>query len=330
MYDGNGCAFKINKNELRKAHNDQEENAIAKARIALSEDIDPRHGRFLVTDETILRYLRGCDGHVDLAVNMLQKSLRWRYKRDERDGCPVCAAQPGMHPWRQIGFDLIRRPVIYYCFAQAHRLAGQTYTPGTVNKHLVDTMDNAIRSIPPDSVSFCVVWLVDFSGLRIADIRCMWSLLRPAVDLFSNHFPNTLSHFMGINPPRFFHYAWKGISNFLAPETRQKAIFLSGKDDIGDTISQHFDPETAEWIIEEIKLNAHRPIPTSQTEFWLPCELHDPRGAPSYLRSLRNGDLGDKYTPHPNILSHECSQEVYQVCGMTASIKRTFVNFNDC
>lgn len=61
--------------------------------------------------------------------------------------------------------------------------------------------------------------------------------------------------------------------------------------------------------MDEIKLNKHKPLSKTQTEFWNPPKdenAHDPRGCSSYVKKyidaqMRPSDTSFLHKPHPNI-----------------------------
>lgn len=64
------------------------------------------------------------------------------------------------------------------------------------------------------------------AGVRMRNIDV--AALRAIFDLVQNHYPEHLDMMWFLNAPFIFRGAWKGISPFIAPATKEKLEFLSG------------------------------------------------------------------------------------------------------
>jgi hypothetical protein len=104
---------------------DEEDGALAEfhgsamaAMVQLGLDQSP-DAEFMLSDQTLMRYLRARKGSVDLALEMWCETATWRDEvKPWHVDCHLCCAAPGTHTWRQIGKDLRGRPVVYSCIRQ--------------------------------------------------------------------------------------------------------------------------------------------------------------------------------------------------------------------
>ena len=53
--------------------------------------------------------------------------------------------------------------------------------------------------------------------------------LRMIFDLVQNHYPEHLAAMWFLNAPFIFRTAWRGISPFIQPSTKEKIAFLEGR-----------------------------------------------------------------------------------------------------
>lgn len=100
----------------------------------------------------------------------------------------------------------------------------------------------------------------------------------------------------------------KMIARFLHPTVIKKIGFIKGTR-IEEQIRHRFDAESADWLMEEIRLNRLSPMPPAQTceGFWRSVgnstHKHDPRGTPAFVKFLDSkwdGRHPLEFEPHPN------------------------------
>ena len=128
--------------------------------------------------------------------------------------------------------------------------------------------------------------------------------------VLSTHYPERLGLVICINHNPVFQGVWKAIKVFLHPTTAAKVQLVRGKQKIREMFDRHFSEEMAEWLMEEITLNKQRPLSQTQHDFWQPPadpNVHDPRGAPSYVRDYITNYASTKrdintHRPHPNVI----------------------------
>ena len=118
---------------------------IAKLRTAVLRKVPDLTG-YLDSDLTVKRFM---DARPDMesSESMLVEHLKWRNEGRYivPGGCATCPTMPGHHTWRQIGFDLERRPVIFYSVGHATSKSRALYKPYTTLTHIINLLDNGTR-----------------------------------------------------------------------------------------------------------------------------------------------------------------------------------------
>lgn len=240
---------------------------------------------FITSEETIVRYLKSRDWHVDEAERMLRDSVEYRRrKRPQTLDCDWCHNRPGFHSMRQVGHDEAGRPVIYANFAQASTIKNTTEDSVT---HVTYLIENAKRTMVPGVSTW--VFVIDCTGMTLSS--CNPKLGYGVTNVLSNHYPERLGLVVCLNHSPVFHGVWKAIKKFLHPHTAAKVRMVRSKAKMAELFAELFSPELSEWLLAEIALNKHKPLPQSQQEFWNPpppadgkAAPHDPRGCPTYVR----------------------------------------------
>jgi hypothetical protein len=77
----------------------------------------PDHTGFLGHDANLRRFL-AVYPVVEVAAARVAKTVAWRNCGRYLGGCRGCRELPGLHPWRQVGFDRFGRPAIFLSLAQ--------------------------------------------------------------------------------------------------------------------------------------------------------------------------------------------------------------------
>lgn len=278
----------------------EEDSAIQMLQESLCQELGMLPNR--IRELLVKRCVREHQNDTTAAAQHIRASLSWRSTSQHRDGCKICRnVQHGAHPMRQIGFDRHGRPVIYCCFAQAFRDSngfsgdrqhGHFWKADNFLPHLTHILDNAALSLdilreiqrdqsnmsqpaPPHYDSDATLWVIDFTGLKVSDLKAVAALGRPAFTFLSAHFCLALGRVVGINTPAFFHGPWRLMSHFLPDATKRKVSFIGvprltvdknndnrSSDDPNYSAVENFlsstfgdDRQTADWLREEIQRN---------------------------------------------------------------------------
>lgn len=241
---------------------------------------------FITSDETIVRFLKSRDWHLDEAEQMLTETVEYRRKRHPQTlDCLWCHNRPGFHSMRQVGHDEAGRPVLYANFAQASTIKNTTEDSVA---HVTYLIENAKRTMAPGVSTW--VFVIDCTGMTLSS--CNPKLGYGVTNVLSKHYPERLGLVICLNHSPVFNGVWKAMKKFLHPQTAAKVCLVRSKAKMAELFSELFCPELSAWLLTEITLNKQKPLPESQQEFWNPlpggkagCEEgHDPRGCPAYVR----------------------------------------------
>ncbi|KAL4234482.1 hypothetical protein ACF0H5_006127 [Mactra antiquata] len=267
-----------------------------------TDDDDPG----FLTHQTYRRYLVARDWNIDAAEKMLKASIIWRHEtKPHHVTCTFCDNTPGFHSMRHIGDDKLGRPVLYANFAQCQT---QHNTAEDSIQHIIYLIENAKRIMPSDVYQY--VWVMDFTGMKVAS--CSPRQARGVEQIVSNHYPERLGCFIGVNHGALFQAFWSTVKHFVPPATVKKVHVHRSQDKIDALFSELFSEELKQWLYDEIRLNHQHPISIQQKEFWKFDKTHDSRGCSSYISkyidtfnvdNYINNKCVSMYLPHPNIIT---------------------------
>lgn len=280
----------------------------------------PEEPDFFTRTDVLLRFLKARSWVVDDAEKQLKDTVEWRREMKPLSiDCRWCHERPGYHCVRQVGFDKIKRPVIYACFAQA--ACAKTTVEDTV-VHMTNLIANAERTMASDVGTW--VFIMDCTGMTLP--ACNPRVGYGITHQMATYFPERLGLVICIHHNPVFQGVWNAFKVFLDPNTAAKMQLLRKKNKFSKAFAEHFDEELASWVMAEVKLNKllHKrrssPAYNPQREFWraptamdAATDVHDPRGCPSYVRlyidtfldnfkKLESGELPSLHHPHPNIV----------------------------
>jgi len=77
-----------------------------------------------------------------------------------------------------------------------------------------------------------MAWLLDFVGYNRKN-QPPWRVSLATLSIVQNHYPERLGKAVNFKPPMLFEIFWRAIKPFVDPVTRDKLVFLSGKDEAG-------------------------------------------------------------------------------------------------
>ena len=96
-------------------------------------------------------------------------------------------------------------------------------------KYVVYIMENASRIADASSPDGKMAWLLDYVGYTRQN-QPPWKVSLSTLSIVQSHYPERLGRAVNFKPPLLFEIFWKAIRPFVDPVTRDKLVFLSGKD----------------------------------------------------------------------------------------------------
>ena len=192
------------------------------------------HALFCTTG-TYLRYLRARSHNVHKAARMLRDTLAWR-----------ASYKPHLITWSEIESevklkkvtildepDRDGRPVVF--------MRPRNEKQGSDNelklKYVVYVMEHASRIADASSPDGKMAWLLDYVGYTRHN-QPPWKVSLSTLSIVQNHYPERLGRAVNFKPPLLFEIFWKAIRPFVDPVTRDKLVFLSGKDVEGESLQE--------------------------------------------------------------------------------------------
>ncbi|XP_076109923.1 phosphatidylinositol transfer protein 3-like isoform X2 [Mytilus galloprovincialis] len=273
---------------------------------------------FFNSEETLVRFLKSREWNINETEKMLKESIEYRRRiRPSHLDCKWCHDRPGCHSMRQVGFDEAGRPVIYSNFAQAnlrHNTSEDTIC------HCTYLIENAKRTMPPGVSTW--VFVIDCTGMTIQ--ACNPKLGYGVTQVMANHYPERLGLVICVNHNPVFQGIWKAMKVFIHPNTSSKVKLVKSKSKVKQTFLEVFPSELTDWILEEMRQNKIKPLPSTQREFWnKPSDSgrHDPRGCSSYIEKYiersekENAAFEILHKAHPNIMD--------SIKGKVVSVKKS-------
>ncbi|XP_037958473.1 protein real-time [Teleopsis dalmanni] len=190
--------------------------------------------------QTILRFLKARDWHVNQAFGMLCDSIKWR-KEHNIDGLLTEYKAPSVvinhFPGGWHNHDKDGRPI--YILRLGHMdVKGLLKSIGTegllkLSLHIceegIQKINESAERLGKPVLSWCL--LVDLEGLSM---RHLW---RPGVkallhinETVERNYPETMGRVLVVRAPRVFPIAWTIVSAFIDENTRSKFLFHGGAD----------------------------------------------------------------------------------------------------
>jgi hypothetical protein len=290
---------------------------------------------YMASDMNLKRFL-DARPTFELAVAMLANSIRWRNEgryHSFAGGCKLCVANPGVHTWRQIGFDKERRPAIFFSLTQVLPRIRHSSKPFETLVHLINLLENGHKTMEPGAACG-FTWIIDLQGMTWADCRVVSKLTAEMdeggvrasgsdgplkretfISVLADHYPQTLGSCVMLRPPVFLLQVWKAVRAFMDPKTAKAYYFVRSPQAIEKALDELFDPATGAWIRKEISLITGDTSSEAERadgrvfrgpRLWEWDSGHDARGNDEYVRRFC-GPTGSRakedraHRPHPNI-----------------------------
>lgn len=192
-----------------------------------------------------IRYIRARQCNVHKAAKMLRDTLAWRE-----------SYKPHLITWADIESeaklkkvtildapDKDGRPVVF--------MRPRNEKQGSDNelklKYVVYIMEHASQIADASSPDGKMAWLLDYVGYTRQN-QPPWRVSLATLNIVQSHYPERLGRAVNFKPPLLFEIFWKAIRPFVDPVTRDKLVFLSGKEAedgvLQVNIGKYFELET--------------------------------------------------------------------------------------
>ncbi|XP_063439935.1 uncharacterized protein LOC134721112 isoform X2 [Mytilus trossulus] len=175
-----------------------------------------------------------------------------------------------------------------------------------------------------DHATWSITWVfvIDCTGMTIQ--ACNPKLGYGVTQVMANHYPERLGLVICVNHNPVFQGIWKAMKVFIHPNTSSKVKLVKSKSKVKQTFLEVFPSELTDWILEEMRQNKIKPLPSTQREFWnKPADTgrHDPRGCLSYVEKYiersekENAAIEIEHKAHPNMID--------SIKGKVVSLKKS-------
>lgn len=187
---------------------------------------------FIIDDACCARYLRARSLNVSKAQKMLAETLAWRRETKPTE-LPFSLVKSEMNGKTFLSphVDLDGRSIL----VMRNRLEQTHDYEGNV-AHLIFHLERAVKK------SKCEKWnlIIDFDGYSMKNAPPI-KTSKTTLHIMQAHYPERLHKAFLIQPPWLFHVAFKALSPFIDPITRDKIVFVRGsKQDQVDLLAKHF------------------------------------------------------------------------------------------
>jgi len=217
---------------------------IAELKEAVKADV-VEDANFPVDDACCRRYLRARDHDVAKATKMLRATLQWRKSFQTRtiveDKFPVIEKEAATgKTYVTPGVDKEGRVTVL----MRNRNENTKDHDGNV-LHLVYQMERAVKAAAAtDQESWNLV--IDFAGYSLLNAPPM-KTSRATLGAMQDHYPERLNKAFLVDAPWIFNAAFRAISPFIDPKTRQKIVFVKGTPaQRAAVLVEHFDLDQIE------------------------------------------------------------------------------------
>lgn len=177
------------------------------------------------------RYLAARSGNEKQARKMLDETIAWRKSYFPLNRSVVESEANGktfVSPHK----DRDGRTIV----VMRNRLENSKSHEGNV-MHLVYQMERAVRATQNGKWDL----IIDFEGYSLKNAPPL-KTSKATLSIMQNHYPERLHRAYLVCAPLLFSLAFKAVSPFVDPVTRQKIVFLKHKEDL----MKHFDASSIE------------------------------------------------------------------------------------
>lgn len=186
---------------------------------------------FTIDDACCARYLRARNLNLTKAQKMLAETIEWRRSAKPTE-LPISLVKSEMNGKTFVSphCDLEGRPIV----VMRNRLEQTHDFEGNV-AHLIYHLERAVKRTTDK-------WnlIIDFDGYSMRNAPPL-KTSRTTLHIMQAHYPERLHKAFLIQPPFLFFAAFKAISPFIDPVTRDKIVFVRGsKQDQTALLAKHF------------------------------------------------------------------------------------------
>lgn len=217
--------------------------AVATMRARLQDDSMLAERQALVTDFTLLRFLRARQGKIQEALQFFMEHKRWEIEVNieqiaSEGPLPEAARIAQLYPHCYHGVDRFGRPVSIERLGMldARSLMGAT-TQERFARNFIWEHEHLLRHrLPACSVAagrlvHRIVKVVDAEGLSFSTVADPQGkvFLQAALKIAQDHYPEIMAATVIVNAPRLFSLVWQALRPLLHPCTTAK-IKIVGQD----------------------------------------------------------------------------------------------------
>uniref|UniRef100_A0A6U2E0M9 CRAL-TRIO domain-containing protein n=1 Tax=Hemiselmis andersenii TaxID=464988 RepID=A0A6U2E0M9_HEMAN len=179
------------------------------------------------TDRDLCRFLRARDWVIDgkdKAFEMIKRNMEYLASQPEEDP-PLESLRSAYDngeclPW---GRDKRGRQA-YFHFSRNHDPANGDI----VGLNVVTIMDKFVRELDPEGEVETFTVVFDLTGFSRSNRDMKFN--KTIIDTLQNHHPERMGFCILLNAPTIFTIVWSIVKHWLAPRTREKIMFVGGKD----------------------------------------------------------------------------------------------------
>ena len=218
---------------------EEELEFLAKLRKAIPED-DARHVPDLMENPSrLVKFARARNHHLEKSVTMIHKTAKFRRKRENHD--ILTKFKPKIND----DFKTVLLFPIQYLYDSDgglilyHRtgpFAGSYFCKYYTDEYLIDLVTYCLEVLTTDAMKHLqktgaapyITFVLDMQGYGSHTLGPM-GITQTLINVFQNHFPETMKRAVVVNCPWLFRVVWKVVQAFLDPVVKSKISVLGHK-----------------------------------------------------------------------------------------------------
>ncbi|KAJ3416047.1 hypothetical protein HDV05_003406 [Chytridiales sp. JEL 0842] len=198
-----------------KKSTDDNNNSTSPETLKVADDAD------MLTDASLIRFLRSRSWDVSKAAVKLKETLVWRCDYKPHKITPAEVESEALAGNIYVnGFDKHGRPIIYL------KKSTRPHDFDLNVRLLVLMLEHAIKAIPEGCDSGKVCLILDMAGYSRANSPPL-AISRQTLNILTGHYPERLGVAYVVNAPWIFGTLWSVVSPFLDPVTKSKIRFVN-------------------------------------------------------------------------------------------------------
>jgi len=215
---------------------DAEQESILRLKAEL--DSDESTAGFLITDTTILRFLRGKKQVEKKALAALKSYVEW-HKTNDVDGIPFKLDQCQKEVDKKLltfgTKDKKNRPI---CYHYPHRHKSGDRIVENMTMYMIYSLSSVMKLTKPQEERMVVVSYMGQFTLQCMDYECT----KVFISILQENYPETLHLALVVDAPSIFSVCWAIIKPWLDPVTQSKVKFIK-KEELVEYIDADVIPD---------------------------------------------------------------------------------------